>query len=137
MKWAHPNMKVFLKKEIPTEWHNRNHLRMSPILVLVDEGWTMASVRTIPICLFVYLYLNMLLEKRRVDPANIMLLGQYWPITVGGNCPIPQASNGTVHFAYHMFIGPVPFLCIIPVSDTGSKTVCLYCLALDKYITYR
>ena len=42
----HPNMTVYLKNEIPDELHYRDNRRISPILVVMDEGWNVATNRT-------------------------------------------------------------------------------------------
>lgn len=36
---AHPNLKVYLKDEIPERYHFKNSPRISPIVLLGDEGW--------------------------------------------------------------------------------------------------
>lgn len=37
-------MHVFRKSEIPEFWHYRNHRRIAPIVVVMDEGWTCTEV---------------------------------------------------------------------------------------------
>eukprot|EP00057_Strongylocentrotus_purpuratus_P035140 XP_797859.3 PREDICTED: ectonucleotide pyrophosphatase/phosphodiesterase family member 5 [Strongylocentrotus purpuratus] len=39
LKDAHPSMDVYLKAEIPEEYHYRDNRRTSPILVVMEEGW--------------------------------------------------------------------------------------------------
>ncbi|MEX2115562.1 MAG: ectonucleotide pyrophosphatase/phosphodiesterase [Bacteroidota bacterium] len=39
---AHPRMKAYRKHEIPDRWHYRNNRRIAPILLVADEGWTIA-----------------------------------------------------------------------------------------------
>nr|XP_054764825.1 ectonucleotide pyrophosphatase/phosphodiesterase family member 5-like [Lytechinus pictus] len=39
LKDAHPSMNVYLKAEIPEEYHYRDNRRTSPILVVMEEGW--------------------------------------------------------------------------------------------------
>ena len=39
----HPRMQVWLKENFPEKYHYRNNRRISPILVTVDEGWTLVN----------------------------------------------------------------------------------------------
>ncbi|MBI4854687.1 MAG: alkaline phosphatase family protein [Acidobacteria bacterium] len=40
---AHPNFKVYLKEEMPEKYHFRNNLRISPIIIIADEGWCVTT----------------------------------------------------------------------------------------------
>ncbi|XP_069134125.1 bis(5'-adenosyl)-triphosphatase enpp4-like [Argopecten irradians] len=37
----HPNIKAYRKDDIPEVWHFKNNRRVTPILVVADEGWTL------------------------------------------------------------------------------------------------
>lgn len=43
LEGAHPNMTVYRKEEIPERFHYRDHRRITPIICLADEGWTISS----------------------------------------------------------------------------------------------
>jgi len=40
---AHPNMTVYLKEEIPERLHYRNHRRITPIICIADDGWSITD----------------------------------------------------------------------------------------------
>lgn len=40
---AHPNMAVYRKEEVPERFHYRNHRRITPLVCLADEGWSISS----------------------------------------------------------------------------------------------
>lgn len=40
---AHPNMTVYLKEEIPKRLHYRNHRRITPIICIADDGWSITD----------------------------------------------------------------------------------------------
>ncbi|KAI4884608.1 hypothetical protein NFI96_034574 [Prochilodus magdalenae] len=40
---CHPNMKVYMKNEIPDRLHYRNNERIQPIMLVADEGWTIVQ----------------------------------------------------------------------------------------------
>ena len=39
LKKAHPNMKVYLKKDFPEHFHIKHNKRTAPLLILPDPGW--------------------------------------------------------------------------------------------------
>lgn len=39
----HPHLQVFRKGEIPARWHFNAHPRITPIVAVADEGWTIAT----------------------------------------------------------------------------------------------
>lgn len=39
LKGAHPRMKAYLKEDIPKDFHIGNNRRVSPIVLILDEGW--------------------------------------------------------------------------------------------------
>ncbi|MBX3174052.1 MAG: alkaline phosphatase family protein [Gemmatimonadaceae bacterium] len=39
----HPHLQVYRKAEIPERWHFRAHPRITPIVAVADEGWTITS----------------------------------------------------------------------------------------------
>ena len=43
LKGAHPNMQVYRKGEIPERYHYNDHPRVTPIVAVADEGWTITS----------------------------------------------------------------------------------------------
>jgi predicted AlkP superfamily pyrophosphatase or phosphodiesterase len=43
LKDAHPNLQVYRKGEIPARFHYNDHRRVTPIVALVDEGWTITT----------------------------------------------------------------------------------------------
>lgn len=40
---AHPNLKVYLKEELPEKYHFQNNPRIPPIILLADEGWCVTT----------------------------------------------------------------------------------------------
>ncbi|MEE9167109.1 MAG: ectonucleotide pyrophosphatase/phosphodiesterase [Candidatus Neomarinimicrobiota bacterium] len=40
---AHPNLSVYRKEELPERFHYRNHRRITPIICVADEGWSVTS----------------------------------------------------------------------------------------------
>lgn len=49
LKGAHPNLQVYRKGEVPARLHYNNHPRITPLIGLADEGWsitTRARLRT-------------------------------------------------------------------------------------------
>jgi predicted AlkP superfamily pyrophosphatase or phosphodiesterase len=46
LKGAHPSMQVFRKGDVPPQWHFNNHARITPIVAVADEGWTLGSRAT-------------------------------------------------------------------------------------------
>jgi predicted AlkP superfamily pyrophosphatase or phosphodiesterase len=40
---AHPSMQVFRKGDVPARWHFNDHVRITPIVAVADEGWTLGS----------------------------------------------------------------------------------------------
>ncbi|MFQ6615295.1 MAG: ectonucleotide pyrophosphatase/phosphodiesterase [Fidelibacterota bacterium] len=44
---AHPSMAVYRKEEIPERFHYRNHRRITPLVCVADEGWSI-SYRAYP-----------------------------------------------------------------------------------------
>lgn len=40
---CHPHMKAYLKKAIPDRLHYRNNVRVQPIILIADEGWTIVQ----------------------------------------------------------------------------------------------
>jgi predicted AlkP superfamily pyrophosphatase or phosphodiesterase len=43
LKDAHPNLQVYRKGELPTRFHYNDHRRVTPIVALADEGWTITT----------------------------------------------------------------------------------------------
>jgi len=43
LRGAHPHLQVFLKGGIPERFHYNDHPRVTPIVALADEGWTVTS----------------------------------------------------------------------------------------------
>lgn len=39
----HPRLQVYRKGELPARWHFNSHPRITPIVAVADEGWTIAS----------------------------------------------------------------------------------------------
>jgi predicted AlkP superfamily pyrophosphatase or phosphodiesterase len=44
---AHPNLKVYRKRDTPLHWHYRDHPRIPPIVGVVDEGWQLLRRATV------------------------------------------------------------------------------------------
>jgi predicted AlkP superfamily pyrophosphatase or phosphodiesterase len=44
---AHPRLKVYRKKETPSNWHYRDHPRIPPIVGVADEGWEVLRRATV------------------------------------------------------------------------------------------
>ncbi|MEQ2291513.1 Bis(5'-adenosyl)-triphosphatase enpp4 [Ameca splendens] len=40
---CHPHMTAYTKKSIPDRLHYRNHVRVQPIILIADEGWTIVK----------------------------------------------------------------------------------------------
>ncbi|XP_064196788.1 bis(5'-adenosyl)-triphosphatase enpp4 [Anguilla rostrata] len=40
---CHPNMKAYMKKDIPDRLHYKNNERVQPIMLVADEGWTIVQ----------------------------------------------------------------------------------------------
>lgn len=40
---AHPRLSVYLNNQIPERFHYRNHRRITPIVCLAEEGWSITS----------------------------------------------------------------------------------------------
>lgn len=43
LKGAHPHMQVYWKNETPARLHFRNNTRITPLVTIADEGWTMTT----------------------------------------------------------------------------------------------
>jgi predicted AlkP superfamily pyrophosphatase or phosphodiesterase len=43
LRGAHPHLQVYRKGEVPARWHFNTHPRITPIVAVADEGWTIAS----------------------------------------------------------------------------------------------
>jgi predicted AlkP superfamily pyrophosphatase or phosphodiesterase len=43
LKGAHPHMQVYRKGEVPARLHFNNNPRITPIVTIADEGWTMTT----------------------------------------------------------------------------------------------
>jgi len=43
LKGAHPNLQVYRKGEIPERFHYNDHPRVTPIVAIADEGWTITT----------------------------------------------------------------------------------------------
>ncbi|MDZ4675188.1 MAG: alkaline phosphatase family protein [Gemmatimonadota bacterium] len=43
LKGAHPNLQVYRKGEIPARFHYNDHPRVTPIVAIADEGWTITT----------------------------------------------------------------------------------------------
>lgn len=39
----HPHLQVYRKAEVPARWHFNNHARITPIVLVADEGWSITS----------------------------------------------------------------------------------------------
>lgn len=39
----HPNLAVYRKGELPARWHFNDHVRITPIVAVADDGWTITS----------------------------------------------------------------------------------------------
>ena len=44
-------MQVYLKKDIPEYWHNKNNRRVLPVVAVADEGWSIVKVCSYPTCI--------------------------------------------------------------------------------------
>lgn len=40
---AHPHLQVYLKGSLPAQWHFNDHPRITPIIAVADEGWSIAT----------------------------------------------------------------------------------------------
>jgi len=40
---AHANMSVYFRENTPERWHFRNNRRISPIVAVADDGWSIAQ----------------------------------------------------------------------------------------------
>ncbi|KAL4630512.1 bis(5'-adenosyl)-triphosphatase enpp4-like [Arapaima gigas] len=45
---CHPNMKAYLKADIPLRLHYRDNERIQPIILVADEGWTIVQSGNLP-----------------------------------------------------------------------------------------
>ncbi len=43
LRGAHPRLAVYRRAELPARWHLKGHRRVSPILAVADEGWTIVT----------------------------------------------------------------------------------------------
>lgn len=43
LKNCSPHMKVYLKQDIPDRFHYKNNIRITPIILVADEGWTIVQ----------------------------------------------------------------------------------------------
>ena len=43
LRGKHPHLQVFRKGEVPARWHFNDHPRITPIVAVADEGWTITS----------------------------------------------------------------------------------------------
>ena len=43
LRGAHPHLAVYRKAEVPERFHYRAHARITPLVLLADEGWTITS----------------------------------------------------------------------------------------------
>lgn len=42
-----PHLTVYLKEEIPVEWHYGKNRRVMPIFATADEGWAIVTVSSV------------------------------------------------------------------------------------------
>jgi len=40
---SHPEMKAYLKSEIPQRWHYQNNDRITPVIAVANEGWSITT----------------------------------------------------------------------------------------------
>ena len=43
LRGAHPNMQVFRKHEVPARWQFQDHPRITPLILVADDGWTITT----------------------------------------------------------------------------------------------
>ncbi len=43
LRGVHPHLTVYRRSELPPRWHIAGHRRVSPILAVADEGWTIVT----------------------------------------------------------------------------------------------
>jgi predicted AlkP superfamily pyrophosphatase or phosphodiesterase len=43
LRGKHPNLQVYRKGEVPARWHFNAHPRITPIVAVADEGWTITT----------------------------------------------------------------------------------------------
>ncbi|XP_061463108.1 bis(5'-adenosyl)-triphosphatase ENPP4 isoform X2 [Rhineura floridana] len=48
LKNCSPHMKVYLKEEIPDQYHYHHNKRIQPIILVADEGWTIVHNESLP-----------------------------------------------------------------------------------------
>jgi predicted AlkP superfamily pyrophosphatase or phosphodiesterase len=47
LRGKHPNLQVYRKGEVPARWHFNAHPRITPIVAVADEGWTITTRATL------------------------------------------------------------------------------------------
>ncbi len=45
LRGAHPNLRVYRKGDLPPAWHFNDHPRITPIVAVPDEGWSIVTRR--------------------------------------------------------------------------------------------
>lgn len=50
---CHDHLRAYLKKDIPDELHYKNNVRIQPILLMADEGWTIVQRGELPKCMMI------------------------------------------------------------------------------------
>jgi predicted AlkP superfamily pyrophosphatase or phosphodiesterase len=43
LRGAHPNLRIYRKGDLPAAWHFNDHPRITPIVAVADEGWSIAT----------------------------------------------------------------------------------------------
>lgn len=113
----HPNMQIWQKEEFPIKFHYRNHRRVSPILITVDEGWTLVNdpkkfkfkhngahgyLNTYPSMLPIFFARGP--AFRRAFHSKVFNLVDLYPIICKLLKIEPKPNNGTIEVTQHLLL---------------------------------
>ncbi|XP_046839194.1 bis(5'-adenosyl)-triphosphatase ENPP4-like isoform X2 [Xenia sp. Carnegie-2017] len=113
----HPNMQIWRKEEFPIKFHYRNHRRVSPILITVDEGWTLVNdpkqfkfkhngahgyLNTYPSMLPIFFARGP--GFRRAFHSKVFNLVDLYPIICKLLKIKPKPNNGTIEVTQHLLL---------------------------------
>ncbi|XP_071999826.1 bis(5'-adenosyl)-triphosphatase enpp4-like [Engystomops pustulosus] len=107
LKKCSDHMKVYLKEDIPDDYHYKHNSRIQPIILVADEGWTIAQNESSPITLGNHGYNNSLrsmhpflaahgpafIKKSKIDTINSVDIYPMMCTILGLQ---PEPNNGTL-----------------------------------------
>lgn len=72
-----PNMKAYLKEDIPDRYHYRYNNRIQPIILVADEGWTIVQNESLSKCKCIFLLHSISWLTREIDLFTCRKIMEY------------------------------------------------------------